>query len=356
MKFEVYNYQCSPLSIEEGFFTDEAEIYREQALHYMEHHLDIMDSLLMDVHVEYPYGSLINGIFKEGNMLRLIRKNTRKRKVANDKLQQELSLPYLKALMLYAKNGFYVLRVQNKTLFSKEKEWSKQYDINEPSCFVIIANTEGRQLMLVEANGAFGSQKKHPTKNVCTIFQDSFKALLKKFNLDINFRPHYRTGSVWEFMQQKYRMGIALKSLSFEIDYPNMAADAKLLKGCFEEIGIDLNAQQKYSIMGHHGQALNFDPWQKKRNKHIESLVEYAGNTGNKQEHRYMDNTKMHYSANEVGISTISANGVIDRVLKQLLEEVTENNQRTYELFEHASDTLKDELARWINPLVRQSE
>lgn len=356
MKFEVYNYQCSPLSIEEGFFTGEAEMYRAKALHSMEHHLEIIDSLLMADQVYYPYGSLINLNFKEDNMLRLIRKNTRKHKSANDELQKELSLPYLKALMLYAKDGFYVMSVQNKTLVSKEKEWSKLYDINEPSCFVIIANTEGRQLLLVEANGAFGKSKRFMTRSVCNIFQDSFKALLKSFNLDVNFRPHYRTDSVWDFMKEKYRMGIALKSLSFEIDYPNMAADAKLLKGCFEEIGIDLNAQQKYSIVGHHGQALNFDPMQDDRNKNVDSLIEYSGSTGNKQEHKYMDNTKMVYSANKVGITTISANGVIYNALKQLLEEVTENNQRNYVLFEQASDTLRDEIARWINPLVRQSD
>ena len=356
MKFEVYNYQCSPLSIEEGFFTGEAEMYRKKALHSMEHHLEIIDSLLMADQVYYPYGSLINLNFKEDNMLRLIRKNTRKHKSANDELQKELSLPYLKALMLYAKDGFYVMSVQNKTLVSKEKEWSKLYDINEPSCFVIIANTEGRQLLLVEANGAFGRKNNNTTRSVCSMFQDSFKALLKEFNLDINFRPHYRTDSVWDFMKEKYRMGIALKSLSFEIDYPNMAADAKLLKGCFEEIGIDLNAQQKYSIVGHHGQALNFDPMQDDRNKNVDSLIEYSGSTGNKQEHKYMDNTKMVYSANKVGITTISANGVIYNALKQLLEEVTENNQRNYVLFEQASDTLRDEIARWINPLVRQSD
>lgn len=356
MKFEVYNYQCSPLSIEEGFFTGEAEMYRAKALHSMEHHLEIIDSLLMADQVYYPYGSLINLNFKEDNMLRLIRKNTRKHKSANDELQKELSLPYLKALMLYAKDGFYVMSVQNKTLVSKEKEWSKLYDINEPSCFVIIANTEGRQLLLVEANGAFGRKNNNTTRSVCSMFQDSFKALLKEFNLDINFRPHYRTDSVWDFMKEKYRMGIALKSLSFEIDYPNMATDAKLLKGCFVEIGIDLNAQQKYSIVGHHGQALNFDPMQDDRNKNVDSLIEYSGSTGNKQEHKYMDNTKMVYSANKVGITTISANGVIYNALKQLLEEVTENNQRNYELFEQASNTLREEIARWINPLVRQSD
>ena len=283
-------------------------------------------------------------------------KKAKKHEGAGDVQQKELSLPYLKALMLYAKDGFYVMSVQNKTLVSKEKEWSKLYDINEPSCFVIIANTEGRQLLLVEANGAFGRKNNNTTRSVCSMFQDSFKALLKEFNLDINFRPHYRTDSVWDFMKEKYRMGIALKSLSFEIDYPNMATDAKLLKGCFVEIGIDLNAQQKYSIVGHHGQALNFDPMQDDRNKNVDSLIEYSGSTGNKQEHKYMDNTKMVYSANKVGITTISANGVIYNALKQLLEEVTENNQRNYELFEQASNTLREEIARWINPLVRQSD
>ena len=90
MKFEVYNYQCSPLSIEEGFFTEEAEKYREKALHSMEHHLEIMDSLLMADRVEYPYGSLINGNFKEDNMLRLIRKKTRMLSMHSLSIKQRL--------------------------------------------------------------------------------------------------------------------------------------------------------------------------------------------------------------------------------------------------------------------------
>ena len=46
MNFEVYNYQCSPLSVEEGFFTSEAQAYRAEALQAMEEHLEIIDRML----------------------------------------------------------------------------------------------------------------------------------------------------------------------------------------------------------------------------------------------------------------------------------------------------------------------
>lgn len=265
MNFEVYNYQCSPLSVEEGFFTSEAQAYRAEALQAMEEHLEIIDRMLTADKLDYPMDSKMGVPFKEGNLLLLMRRKARKRQGVSDRLQAELTLPYLKALVLYAREGFYVMRVQNKTLLSSEREWEKRYDINEPSCLAILANTYGRQLLLVEVNGAFGTPRKRSTQAVCTIFEDTFKALLKPHKLDVNFRPHYGTRDVWKCMMEKYKQGIALKSLYFEFDYPNMAEDARLLGGYFEEIGISLNAAQEYKLKGHHGQPLNFDPNEQKR-------------------------------------------------------------------------------------------
>lgn len=353
MNFEVYNYQFSPLSVEAGFFTEEAKAYRTEALKAMDNHLSILDRMLTVDKEEYPVGVGV-GAFKEGKVLHLIRKNVRRRKNVESTVLNELTQPYLNALLLYSKDGIYVLSVQNKTLLSKERGWRKFYDINEPSCLVILANTSGRQFMLVEVNGAFGSNrtKSQPTTSgVCRMFEDSFKALFRKHKLDVNFRPHYGTNDVWNHMKEKYAKGIALKSLNFAFDYPNMAADAKLFMGFFEEIGIDLNAKQEYTLKGHHGQPLNFDPNEGKRNPQVASLIEYDGNTGNKQVHTFMDNSKAKFDAKEVGISNLTADRKLEESLRQLQYEYAQNHQQLcLDIF---NDQLRDYITTWLNALNR---
>lgn len=355
MIFEVYNYQCSPLAINDELYTEEAKEYREEALKAMERHLEIIDQMLTADILNYPVGSVWGSmVFKEENVLRLLRKKVRNRKRnVSYKVQAELSQPFLKALLLYAKDGFYVMSVQNKTLLSSEREWERQYVVNQPSCMVILANTPGRQLLLVEANGAFGksNKKKMPTMSVCRIFEDSFKALLRPHKLNINFRPHYGTNEVWKSMIEKFDRGIGLKSLAFQFDYPNMAADAKLLRGYFEEIGIELNASQEYKLKGQHGQALNFDPREGKRNEHIVSIVNYGGATGNKQVFTYMDHSKLSFDANQVGISTLIATPVIERLMKRILEEELKVNQQCLIPDTLIPDHLRDQLAPWLNGL-----
>lgn len=353
MKFEVYNYQCSPLSVEEGFFTKEAQAYREEALKAMDRHLEILDDILTSDRVDYPIGSEMTIPFKDGNVLRLIRKNARRRNGISEKMQAELTMPYLKALVLYAKKGFYVLSVQNKTLLTKEKEWEKLHDINEPSCLAVIANTSGRQLLLIEANGAFGSSKKKSTQSVCNIFQETLKVLLMPHKLDVNFKPHYGTANVWEHLVEKYEKGIALKSLDFHFDYPNMAQDAKLLGNFFEEFGVELNVEMEYRLKGHHNQAINFDPRQGNRNPHLASIIEYGGDTGNKQIHTFMDNSKKTYDAKQVGISTILAINKLESQLKRLKQEaVTRGDKLDLDLTDF--DNLRDDLAVWLNALNRK--
>lgn len=356
MNFEVYNYQFSPLAVKEDFFTEEAKAYRAEALKAMDKHLAILDNMLTDNKDEYPLGIGL-GPFKDSNVLHLIRKKTRKRKNVEGKVLNELTQPFLNALLLYGKDGIYVMSVQNKTLMSKERGWKKYYDINEPSCLVILANTPGRQFLLVEVNGAFGSTRtksKPTTHSVCRIFEDSFKALFRIHKLDVNFRPHYGTNDVWKHMLGKYATGIALKSLKFEFDYPNMAADVKLLKGFFKEIGTDLNAKQEYTLKGHHGQPLNFDPNEGKRNPHIASIIEYDGNTGNKQVHTFMDNSKVSFDAKEVGISTLTADRKLEELLRQLQDEYEGNQQQQQTLFhDFDNDKIRNAIATWLNALNR---
>ena len=133
-----------------------------------------------------------------------------------------------------------------------------------------------------------------------------------------------------------------------------MAEDARLLGGYFEEIGISLNAAQEYKLKGHHGQPLNFDPNEQKRNPDIASIVEYGGKTGNKQEHTFMDGTKMTYNADRLGVSVLQALGKLLAILTRLQEEHTQRQQTS--LFdEPLTATLRDELAKWLNGLTAEA-
>lgn len=54
MKFEAYNYQCSPADWDGGLFTEEANRYREEALAAMDRHLEIIDEMFTTENVPYP--------------------------------------------------------------------------------------------------------------------------------------------------------------------------------------------------------------------------------------------------------------------------------------------------------------
>lgn len=343
MKFEAYNYQCSPAEWDGGLFTEEANRFREEALAAMDRHLEIIDELLTTEKVPYPQGVGMTQPFKDGETLSLLRLNSRKRPSSKPEVQTELNRPFLIAKILYAHSSFYVMSVQNHTMLHREMNWVRDDLLNQPSCIVIIANTEGRQLLLVESNTAFSS-----TKTVAKIFQDSLGALLTNYKLNINFRPHYSPDMFWEHLEKKLEYGVALKYLKCHFDYPNMAEDAKLLGSFFEEFGVDMNAEMDYTIKGQHGQSLNCDP--KNRNRHLESIVKYGGKTGNKMQAGYMDSSKQTYDAEHVGISTLVAEEKIRKNIQRMVKEtLVEAGQML--LLNDDNGALRDDLAVWLRVL-----
>ncbi len=343
MKFEAYNYQCSPAEWYGGLFTEEANRYREEALASMARHLEIIDELFTASKVSYPPETGMTQSFKEDDTFSLLRLNSRMRPSSKPEVQTELNRPFLIAKMLYAHRSFYVMSVQNHTMLHREVNWVKDDLLNMPSCIVIIANTEDRQLLLVESNAAFSN-----TKLVAKIFQDSLEAVLRDKKLNITFRPHYSPDKFWEFMEKKKKYGVGLKYLKCHFDYPNMAEDAKLLGSFFEEFGVDMNAEMDYTIKGQHGQPLNCDS--KNRNSHLESIVKYGGKTGNKLQAGYMDNSKQTYDANHVGISTLFAEEKMRKDIKQMVKDALVEVGHGL-LFTEDNGAFRDCLAVWMNAL-----
>ena len=344
MKFEVYNYQCSPDEWDGGFFTEEAKQYREEALAAMDRHLAIIDELFTGEKVPYPQGMGMTQLFKDGDTFSLLRLSSRKRPSTKPEVQTELNRPFLIAKMLYAHSGFYLLSVQNHTMLHREMMWVKDDLLNQPSCIVIIANTEGRQLLLVEDNTAFSS-----TRVVAKIFQDSLEALLRDRKLKITFRPHYSPGMFWEHLEKKLKYGIGLKYLKCHFDYPNMAQDAKLLGSFFEEFGVDMNAEMDYTMKGQHGQPLNCDP--QNRNSHLESIIEYGGKTGNTFQAGYMDKSRQTYDADHVGISTLVAEEKIRKTIRQMVQEMLAEGRDGRLPLDDDNGAFRDALAVWLRAL-----
>ena len=58
------------------------------------------------------------------------------------------------------------MTLQNVTMTTLEIDWQRTSLINMPSCIVILANTEGRQLLLVESNKAFSKKELSPVTSV----------------------------------------------------------------------------------------------------------------------------------------------------------------------------------------------
>lgn len=350
MKLEAYNYQCSPLELEEGgIFTEEDKIYREEALKAMERHLEIVDDWMTRTeNVQYPQGSQMTLPFKEGNLLRLLRLNARRKKeVLLPTEQFELNKPYLKARLLYAKESVYVMSLQNVTILPGEMEWEKIGHLNQPSCIVILDNREGQQLLLVEANGAFSS-----TRTVCKIFYDTFKCMLLPEKLNVSFKPHYSTKPAWKHMEDKFIRKIGIRSVKFHFDYPNMADDVKLLGSFFSDFGMKMNAEMDYTIKGQHNQPLAIDPRPGKRDADLVSIFEYGGHTGNTVEVSWFDHSKQVYNASKVGVSTLVTTDSIQKKLAYLLEEVRKEKYGNRKMdIDDDNGQFKDELSLWLKGL-----
>lgn len=349
MKFEVYNYQCSPAEWPDGgLFSEEARKYREEALEAMKSHLTIIDHLLTDEKTPYPMEAHMPLPFKEGDRLHLMRPRTRKPKYAPQTLQNELSSPCLTARLLYAEEHFYVLTVQNKSTLKQEINWKKSSLLNMPSCIVIIANTEGRQLLLVEDNKAFNN-----TKTVVKIFQDTLRIMLRPRKLNITFRPHYNPTPFWKHLKKKYKEDIGVRSVKFHFDYPNMAQDAKLLGKFINDFSKEMNAASIYTMTGQNGQPLNIDP--QNPNPNLNSIVEYAGKTGNKLQVVYCDKSRHTYDAKHVGISSLETTREIDGWIKNIVKEVLEEKIQTLTEQDDKS-VLRTRLANWLNGLEEETD
>lgn len=219
MEFDVYNYRCSLLSDDHAFSAEDAPVKKE--------HVELIDRILTADKLNYPVSARMGVPFKVGKQLLLIRKDACKRNGEGDKPQAEWTLPYSKAYMLYAHEGFYVMSVQNKAILSSERGWAKYYDFKKPSYWVILINTSGRQLLLVRANSVFNVFRS--TQAVADIFEDTFKALLKPYRLNVHICPLASSGTIFGAMGEAFGERHLYQEIPFRPKCLRMALDAEVL-------------------------------------------------------------------------------------------------------------------------------
>lgn len=339
MKFEVYNYQCSPAEINSGgMFTESDRQYREEALQAMENHLNIIDDIFTAEDLTYPVGTEDCTIFKQGKDIYLLRPKPSPTQIL---LNGKKGPTLCHSRMLYAQAGIYVISVQNETVLYGEREWKRIGHRNQPTCLAVLINRTGKQLLLVETHKAFRS-----TTTVSRIFEHALSKLLAQHKLLISFKPHYSTNSFWEHISNNRKRGVLPKKIKFHFDYPNMAEDSKLLAGFFKKFGTDLNAASEYMIQGQNKQNLNIDD--QNRNKDLESLIAYCANTGNTVKVWNSDESSCTFSAKTQGTSMLNASNKMQKGFTQLVEGV---NTPSLLGFQNDDKSLGDEIAEWSNSL-----
>ena len=219
MEFNVYNCQCIALSDDQAFSAEDAPVKKKR--------LELMDQILTADKLDYPVAARMGVPFKMGKQLLLIRKDACKRDGESDKSQAELTLPYSKAFMLYAHKGFYVMSVQEKAILSSGHGGAKYYDFKKPSSLVILVNTLGRQLLLVRANSVLDAFQS--TQAVANIFEDTLKALLNPYQLDVHICLHESLGEISITMEETSMQKNLHQQMPCETELFNMAAYSETL-------------------------------------------------------------------------------------------------------------------------------
>ena len=343
MEFEIYNYQFSPLASDKPFFSDEAREYRDLAIHNMLYHNEKLDRIL-SYHNEMRYhGENMPQYFRKDGRLILINKKAYKSKPLIHNL--------IFGRMLFEWNGIYVMEVQNKRT---DRQFGRNNKVH-----VIIDNRGSQQLLLIEAPKSpfkvWMRTVRNPqntssvqTDDIQEAFECSFKDLFKPYHLDINIRPQYSTWHFWWDLKLMYNEDLLPKSLLIKLDYPNMAADARLMKGWLKDIGIDLNTEFEIKLQGHHNQPLNLPPTPERCHPELKSLIELAAWTGNRITLGDMNGMEHNFDAETLGIRTHTAVGPIYDIVNDI-KKYTESNGNA-----DGKITLEDiglRLTSWLNML-----
>ncbi len=210
-EFTLYCYQCIPylLSIPKDkdsvMFVKDLEAQNQQTEENMINHQALLDQIL----TKDLYRHFEN------------QKPSRKKKGQMEKCLAFFykgKRYYFKVLLPHKDkepDGIYMIRIANPKKTTREEDFVRMLQPDEPSALVIIDNRKDQQRILVERTRAWND-----TDSVRNILQECLgEVLMKRFNIGLRIEP------VWEkntFENIVRTYGDRIKMVDFYVGYPNM--------------------------------------------------------------------------------------------------------------------------------------
>ena len=210
-EFTLYCYQCIPFrpnipkDKNSVMFRSDMEAWNKQVMENMENHQELLDRILTTDLVRHFESQKLS-------------------KKGNGKMEKCLAFffnnkrYYFKVLLPKEgcqSNGIYMIRIANPRKTTREVDFVRMLQPDEPSALVIIDNRKDQQRILVERTRAWND-----TDSVRNILQSCLgDVLMKMYNIGLRIEP------VWEkntFENIVRTYGDRIKMVEFYVGYPNM--------------------------------------------------------------------------------------------------------------------------------------
>ena len=211
IEFTLYCFQCAPLFVsipndkDSVMFVEDMEAQNRQTRENMTNHQALLDRILttdLYRHFENQKPSKKN----KGSMEKCLAFFYKGKRY------------YFKVLLPHkdrASDGIYMIRIANPKRTTREMDFVRMLQPDEPSALVVIDNRKDQQRILVERTRAW-----HDTDTVRNILQECLGDVLRKmYNIGIRIEP------VWEkntFENIVRTYGDRIKMVEFYVGYPNM--------------------------------------------------------------------------------------------------------------------------------------
>lgn len=210
-EFTLYCFQCCPIrpfipkNGNEVMFRTDIEAWDKQVMENMTNHQELLDQILTtDLHKYFD--SQKPSKKNQGGMERCLAFYYKGKRY------------YFKMLLPHEgeeSNGIYMFRIANPKKTTREVDFVKMLQPDEPSALVIIDNRKDQQRILVERTRAW-----HDTDSVRNILQECIGHVLRsQYNIGIRIEPVWQKNT-FENIVKTY--GDRIKMVEFYVGYPNM--------------------------------------------------------------------------------------------------------------------------------------
>lgn len=166
-------------------------------------------------------------------------------------------------------NGIIVLRIANNKKLRQEENFKIKELVNQPSCVVVIDNRGDCQSMAIQDKSrAFVS-----TDQVAKIMTASLNEALKASGLVVEIRRRIEENTFWNLLD-RYPEGV--RSIRFEIAYPNLPRVSDNVDALFRSVCKELGATSSFQLNAIQGQTLNLS----KSSELLSGLVKASSESG----------------------------------------------------------------------------